>query len=143
PEEHAEGADATREAATLEALRGTVIHAPELLWLDADGAVLDRPAIAMTMAAGDAHDPVTADPGTVARLLAETLATLQWLPTANLDHLDTVADPVALAAALPTSPPPPVDGIDWSAVLAAVHERAPSVAPLAPVLSHGDFRVGN
>lgn len=44
--------DLAHTAQTLESLRPTPVQAPELLWMDTDGAVFGRPALAMTRLPG-------------------------------------------------------------------------------------------
>ncbi len=145
PETGDDGTVATREAATLEVLRDTPVAAPEVLWLDADGTVFDRPALAMTLVGGRPRSAeVTDDPG-VLQGLAEALVSLRWVPLDRLEHLPRFDDVAALTAplramrhALPDS-----DLVDPAAVADAILARADEVAPAPPSLCHGDFHVGN
>lgn len=145
PETGQDGAVATREAATLEVLRDTPVAAPEVLWLDADGTVFERPALAMTVVAGRPRSAeATDDPG-VLQGLAEALVSLRWVPLDRLEHLPRFDEVAALTAplraarhALPAS-----DLVDTGAIADAILSRADQVAPAPPSLCHGDFHVGN
>lgn len=143
PETGQDGAVATREAATLEALRDTLVPAPELLWLDADGAAFGRPALAMTRLPGRPRSAeVAADPG-ILRGLAEALVSLQWVAVDTLDHLPAHPDPAALTAALRDAELPASDLVDTHAIRAEVLAHADRVRPQPVALGHGDFHIGN
>lgn len=143
PESGQDGAVATREAATLEALRATLVPAPEVLWLDADGAAFGRPALAMTRLPGRPRSAeVTSDPG-ILRGLAEALASLQWVEVDRLDHLPAYPDVAALAAGLRVTTPPPSDLVDTQSIRAMLLAHADRVRPEPAALGHGDFHVGN
>ena len=120
PSEHdAGGRLTTRLAATLEALRETLVAAPEVLWLDADGVVFGRPAIATTLLPGRVRSGEVAGSPEVLRGLAEALVTLRWAPVDQLDHLPRREDPTALAADL-RGPLPASDLVDTRAVADAL-----------------------
>ena len=142
PETGADGRLATREAETLERLRDTLVTAPEALWLDADGVVFGRPALATTLLPGrvrtaDLHD----DPRVVAGL-AEALVSLRWVPLDAVEHLPRREDPTALVADL-RGPVPTSPLLDTRAVADVLLAHAGAVTPEPVALSHGDFHVGN
>jgi aminoglycoside phosphotransferase (APT) family kinase protein len=146
PELGDDGRVATRTAATLEGLRGSVVRAPEVLWLDADGRVFHRPALAMTLLPGRLRSAdVPTDPAVLAGL-AQALVQLQWVPVdEGFDHLpaypdlDALLDPLRAAADdLPTS-----EVVDTRAVVDTVLGRAAGVEAAPAGLCHGDFHVGN
>lgn len=138
---------ATREAATLEGLRGSLVHAPEVLWLDADGVVFGRPAMAMTILPGRSRSHEAASDLEVAAGLADALVGLRWAPLDRLDHLDVVADPTALVAPLHARRDqgrlPASTVVDVEVVVGAVLAAVDTVAAEEPSLVHGDFHVGN
>lgn len=145
PETGDDGTVATREAATLEVLRDTPVAAPEVLWLDADGTVFDRPALAMTLVGGRPRSGEVTDDPAILQGLAEALVSLRWVPLDRLEHLPRFDDVVALTAplraarhALPTS-----DLVDTGVIADAVLAGAEDVTPAPPSLCHGDFHVGN
>jgi aminoglycoside phosphotransferase (APT) family kinase protein len=147
PETGQDSAVATREAATLEALRGTPVAAPEALWLDADGTVFGRPALAMTLLPGRPRSAEVADDPGVVRGLAEALVSLRWVPLDLLDHLPRYDDVDALVTplrdALATDDLPTSDLVDTRAVTTTILAHADRVTAEDPSLSHGDFHVGN
>ncbi len=143
PEDGQDGAVATREAATLEALRDTLVAAPEVLWLDPDGVVFDRPALAMTRMPGRPRSAEVADDPRILRGLAEALVSLHWVPVDSLDHLPAHPDVKALADQLRRTTPPRSDLVDTHAIRQVVLDHADGVAPEPVGLSHGDFHVGN
>lgn len=144
PETGQDGAAATREAATLEALRDTMVAAPEVLWLDADGAVFGRPALAMTLLPGRTRTAdVTADPALL-RGLAEALVSLRWVPLDAVDHLPTHHDVTTLTAGLREGADPPrSDLVDTHHIREVVLAHADRIALEPAALAHGDFHVGN
>lgn len=143
PEDGQDAAVATREAATLEALRDTLVAAPEVLWLDADGVVFGRPALAMTRLPGRPRSAeVGTDPG-ILRGLAEALVSLQWVPVDMLDHLPAYPDVTHMTDELRRADIPTSDLVDTHAVRRAVLDHADHVTPEPATLGHGDFHVGN
>ena len=143
PSEHdAGGRLTTRLAATLEALRETLVAAPEVLWLDADGVVFGRPAIATTLLPGRVRSGEVAGSPEVLRGLAEALVTLRWAPVDQLDHLPRREDPTALAADL-RGPLPASDLVDTRAVADVLLAHVGRVGAEPTGLVHGDFHVGN
>lgn len=135
--------DLLHEARTLELLRPTPVPAPEVLWLDGDGVVFGRPAMAMTRLPGRVRTIEVADDPAVVRGLAEALVTLQWVvdltPFEHLDHRPDAAsllvdvDPATARAAPPYA----------AAVRDELAGAVPSLGPLTMSLCHGDFHVGN
>lgn len=144
PEHGGDAADeARREAAMLEALRGEVVPAPELLWLDTDGAVFGRPAMAVTLLPGRPRSAHVADDPAVVRGLAEALVSLGWVPLDRVSHLEVAPDAAAMTARLATATLPTSTIVDTEAIRQTVVAGAAAVEPLTPVLCHGDFHVGN
>lgn len=145
PETGQDGPVATREAATLEALRDTPVAAPEVLWLDADGVVFDRPALATTLVPGRPRSADVAEDPSVLRGLAEALVSLHWVPTDRLAHLPVYGDVAALTAPLRTVRDQVPDSglVDARHVVAAVLDGVDEVDDQPAALSHGDFHVGN
>ena len=120
---------ALRVAATLEGLRSTPVRAAELLWVDSDGAVFGRAALAttyVTAAGGGSGDrtPVA---------LAEALVALQWVPADAVAHLPRLPTPADLVAWW-SAPADSDDVAGWWEILATA---AGDIAPLTPVLVHG------
>lgn len=137
-------ADALREAATLEALRGTPVPAPELLWLDADGDAFGRPALAMTRLPGtSALARLAEDPETVARRLAEAVVTVSWVPAVVADHLPRLVEPLALADWYLDASHVEDGTVGDGSVLTGMRERLESLGTTVPTLSHGDLHAGN
>jgi aminoglycoside phosphotransferase (APT) family kinase protein len=144
PETGQDGATATREAATLEALRDTMVAAPDVLWLDADGVVFGRPALAMTLLPGRPRTAEVAGDPALLRGLAEALVSLRWVPLDAVEHLPAHHDVAALTAALRDATDLPTsDLVDTHHVREVVLAHADRVAPEPAALGHGDFHVGN
>lgn len=135
--------DLRHEARTLELLRSTPVPAPEVLWLDGDGAVFGRPAMAMTRLPGRVRTTEVTDDPAVVRGLAEALVSLQWVvdltPFEHLDHRPDAASMLVDVdpATAPASPP------DATAIRDLLAGTLPSLGPPTMSLCHGDFHVGN
>jgi len=134
-----------RVAQTLESLRPTPVAAPELLWLDTDGAVFGRPALAMTRLPGRprSHE-VTTDPAVV-RALADALVSLSWVTDLSaFDHLDVLPDATSLIAEIRDEPNlPDVPFADTRLVRDVLVAGVDNLGPAEIALCHGDFHVGN
>ncbi|WP_084505309.1 phosphotransferase family protein [Nocardia harenae] len=147
--------DVLRQAALIEALRDTGVPLPRVTHREAG-----EPAwFAMTFEPGEAIEPVLDPAGSVpvplarARMLAaaEVLGRLHAVPIPELES--------ALSGIGQSAPPAlgPADELErWARTMAAVPGdlaeggaelvaalRAAVPAPVAPVLVHGDFRLGN
>ncbi len=137
-----DGADARREARTLEALRGTHVKAPEMLWLDTDGAVFGRPSMAQTLVPGAASvEP--RDVGRWTASLAEALAALHLVPASMVDHLprvDSYEDMVSGAVASAAGADP---AYRLEEVAKALHGAIPDVRRAEVRLVHGDYHAAN
>lgn len=136
--------DVASQAATLEGLRDTLVAAPELLWLDAEGAVFGRPAMAMTVLPGrpQSRDALT-DPAVVGAL-AEALVSLSWVTDLTpFSHLDIVGDAESLLASIRGVALPPVPFADAPVVRDALVAALPDLQPTSIGLCHGDFHIGN
>lgn len=137
--------DLARVAQTLESLRPTPVAAPELLWLDTDGAVFGRPALAMTRLPGTprSHE-VTTDPAVV-RALADAAVSLSWVTDLSaFDHLDVLPDATSLIAQIRDEPAlPDVPFADTRLVRDVLVAGVDDLGPTEIALCHGDFHVGN
>lgn len=137
--------DLAHTAQTLESLRPTPVQAPELLWLDTDGAVFGRPALAMTRLPGRprSHE-VTNDPA-VARGLADALVSLGWVTDlSGFDHLKVRPDVTSVMAPLTEwEPLPETPFADTTHVRNVLRESAADLGPTEVALCHGDFHIGN
>jgi len=145
--------DASREFRVLKVLEGTAVPAPRALWLDAQGAVLERPFFLMEFVAGDVPLPwgEAIAPGQRTAMheqFTDVLATLHGLDWRALGleflgvppsddavgyHLDrwrATLERVALR-------PYPL----LEEVIAWLRAERPRNSRL--VLNHGDFRMGN
>lgn len=148
PETGDDARAASHEALTLEGLRGGLVPAPEVLWLDSDGTVFGRPALAMTLLPGGPRSAdVAREPGLL-KALAETLVSLRWVVLDDrFEHLDAHPDVVALTTPLREAVEgghlPSSELVDTTAIARAVLDAAPDVAGEPAVLSHGDFHMGN
>lgn len=140
------GEIAFREALTLDALRGSGVTAPEMLWVDPEGRVFDRPALAMTLLPGSTRLPSGEAPET--RAWAEPLAdalvdvhavdpdVVSHLPTTTLDQQ---VEKVRRHDGAPKTSP----HLDADALNAAIGRLLPGVSPGRQTLIHGDFHNGN
>lgn len=146
PETGDDARTASHEALTLEGLRGSLVPAPEVLWLDADGTVFDRPALATTLLPGRPRSADVAAEPALLRALAEALVGLRWVPLdEGFEHLTTYPDVAALTTPLREAVDdlPASDLVDTRAVARAVLDHAGDVEVEPATLSHGDFHVGN
>jgi aminoglycoside phosphotransferase (APT) family kinase protein len=146
--------DVLRQSLVLRALGATTVPVPEVLWEDAGQPPEVPPLFVMSFVTGesleplfDVDGPTEVDDRTMAsRMLAaaRTLASLHRvdLQTVGLEG-EAVVGPGAeidrWCRVLETVEPELVPG--WSDVAAALRFSLPT--PLAPVLVHGDFRLGN
>jgi aminoglycoside phosphotransferase (APT) family kinase protein len=136
--------DLGAHAATLEGLRPTIVPAPELLWLDMDGAVFGRPAMAVTLLPGGPRSTeVTSDP-VIVRGLAEALVMLHWVTDlVPFEHLERDDTAEALLGSYGKGALPAVPFADTAAVRRVLLDAMPDLGPLDIGLTHGDFHIGN
>jgi aminoglycoside phosphotransferase (APT) family kinase protein len=137
--------DLAHTAQTLESLRPTPVAAPELLWLDADGAVFGRPALAMTRLPGRPRSHEAATDPAVVRALADALVSLSWVTDlSSFDHLPRRPDAASHVASLADwEPLPEVSFADTTHVRTVLLETAADLGPTEVALCHGDFHIGN
>lgn len=140
--------DAVREAATLEALRPMPVPAPELLWLDGDGRVFARPALAMTHLPGQsALSLLATDPDVVRDRLLDAITTVSWVPVVTAEHLPKVLAGDQLATWFEVgSAAFSGDGLappDLQRRLTERLDEAVGDDPRVPVVMHGDLHAGN
>lgn len=132
---------AEREYATLTALAAAGAAAPAPRWLDASGAVLGRPALAMSVVPGR---PMVSDRSIDVTALARALVEIHRTPLEGFGHL---APPAPLdVQARAWVPPGTADVgtfVDADRLLAEIARWAASARPAAPALVHGDFHPGN
>lgn len=135
--------DVLRQARILSALASSDVPVPEVLACD-DG---DPPFFVMTLVEGEAFEPlfdeaVGLDPD-VPQRYREAARVMAALHRVNFDIDGTVLDAAAevdrWSATLRTVDPELVPG--WSGTADALRANVP--AAMAPVVVHGDFRLGN
>lgn len=132
---------AAREHLTLARLAALGAPVPEPRWVDASGAVLGRPALAMEVVPGR---PMVGDrePDVVA--LASALVAVHALTVRTLDHLPgpgTLAEQVT--EALPMGRRVHDGFVDTDPLWAAIDRWIEATPPGGPALVHGDFHPGN
>ncbi|MBK1787412.1 phosphotransferase family protein [Prauserella cavernicola] len=147
--------DVLRQAHVLSALDGHGLPVPAVIAHETA-----EPAwFAMSFAAGDATEPVLDVEGTIAPALARSrmLAAARVLGALHAVPVERVAAGVGAAGGAAPDPADPADELDrWTRTMRAVPRElrpgseellaalAASVpASVAPVLLHGDFRLGN
>jgi aminoglycoside phosphotransferase (APT) family kinase protein len=137
--------DLAHTAQTLESLRPTPVQAPELLWLDTDGAVFGRPALAMTRLPGHPRSHEVATDPAIVRGLADALVSLQWVTDlSTFEHLPVRPDAASIVARLAQwEPLPEVPFADTAHVRNVLRESAADLGPSEVALCHGDFHIGN
>lgn len=132
---------AAREHATLTALAAVGAAAPAPRWLDASGAVLGRPTLAMSVVPGR---PMVRDRSPDVTALAEALVEIHRVPLDGFGHLGTPAP--LLVQARPWSAAPEDDAgtfVDATALRAEIERWASTSSPAGASLVHGDFHPGN
>lgn len=136
--------DPLQEAATLEGLRGTPVPAPEVLWVDPDGAVFGDPAMATTLLGGDSRSAEAARDPAVPATLAEAAVSLGWVSDLEpFEHLPVIPDARALVAPLTEPPFLTVPWTDTTEVRRTLLAAVDGLAPTQVGLCHGDLHVGN
>jgi aminoglycoside phosphotransferase (APT) family kinase protein len=146
--------DVLRQSLVLRALGATTVPVPEVMWEDAGQPPEVPPLFVMSFVAGESVEPlfdVDGPPGVDDRTMgsrmlaaARTLAALHRVDLVSVGLEDqAVVGPAEeidrWCRVLETVEPELVPG--WSDVAAALRFSLPT--PLAPVLVHGDFRLGN
>lgn len=140
-EEHP-GSDVLREAETLEALRATHVPAPELLWLDADGAVFGRPALAVTLVPGrPSVSPGDAERWTAG--FAEAVAAIHLVTPGAVAHLPVVDDLEALVARTLSAAGAFVPSGDLAPIASTLRAGVAAAEGGDVRLVHGDVHVAN
>lgn len=130
---------AGREAAVLRLLESTSVPAPALVAVDRYGEQCGAPTVLMSLL--DGRRRVPGDLRTLARELAQTMASIHDVSPDGIDGLpdETEAVVTALAEARPDLHGNSPSAAMWS----LVRDRAPTSVPGPPTLIHNDFSPSN
>lgn len=134
--------DVTGEIATLEVLAAHDVPAPHVLWSDATGSVLGRPALAMTDLPGRAAAAdLTAE---TAGVVGETLARLHRVPGSAMRHRPAPGTLTAqVGRELARSRPQDGDYLDRQVLHGALEQAVRRIPGQRETFLHDDFHPGN